>query len=194
MPRMSKAEGIVEKLKACDEGTRYYFWMLEELIRKVSRPEPALAYCFQRIESAQRVALYALLMRKYRTDSQLAWEAIDRLDITRTNFPAFYHVLSGRKFPKELRDILSPAEAVRDRITHGKVSKTGTVLTAIGTCLDYAEALNAKVWTDAGFRPFGQLRGVTSSSRPQLEKEISRLVIRGLGLENAKTPPALAEN
>lgn len=186
MPRVSNRERALNKLAHATDTVRDYFWMLEELLEEISYPEPALAYCFQRIESGQRVSLYALLMRKYRTDSELAWEAVDRLDITRSNFPQFYEAISGRSYPHEIREILKPAEAVRDRITHGKDESEAEVLKAICTCLEYAEALNEKMFADVGFRPFGRLQGVTSSRRPQLEKDITRLVIRGLGLDGSR--------
>jgi hypothetical protein len=186
MPKAPLWAKNVSKLKGSSEGVRYYFWMLEELLENVSSPEPALAYCFQNIEYAQRVALYAILMRRYRTNSELTWKAIDDLDITRSNFPEFYQVFCGKKYPAALREKMKPAEAVRDKITHGREAATSEVHRAIGICLDFAEDLNVHMWKDVGFRPFGKLRGVTSSTRPQLEKEISHLVLKGLGLYRAR--------
>lgn len=182
MPKLSQVQRAISRHNRCSVGLKNYFGMLDELLSKVSLPYPALAYCFQRIESAQRITLYALLMRKYRTNSDLAWNAIDRLDLTRSNYPDFYHALSGKRLDPKLREILKPAELARDKITHGKICKPSQVLEAIILCLDYAEAFDGAVYVQAGFRPFGPLRGVTSSKRPQLEREISRLVIKGLGL------------
>jgi hypothetical protein len=186
MPKPSLAARNLSKLRHASDGVQYYFWMLPELLENVSSPGPALAYCFQNIEYAQRRALYALLMRRFRTDSDVTWEAIDSLDITRSNFPDFYQSFSGKKFPKGLRDLMTPAETVRDNITHGRDASVTDVHRAIGICLDYAEQVNERMWLDVGFRPFGRLQGVTSSKRPQLNTEISHLVLKGLGLYRAK--------
>lgn len=187
MARISKKTKLIEQLGGCDAGVQYYFDLLEEILNHVSSPEPALAYCFQRIESAQRVSLYVLLMRIYRTDLQLTWKLIDDLDLTRKNFPQFYCEITGKTFDPALTESLKGAMKVRDRITHGKSANRTAVLDAIGDCIRYASALNAKIKADAGFAPFGSLKGVTSSKRPQLSKDISRLLIKGLGLGEPKS-------
>jgi hypothetical protein len=186
MTRISNAQKVLNEFGKCDRGVQNYFWMLSDLLLKVSKPGPALAYCFQQIEAGHRVTLYALLLRKYRTKSDLSWKAVDRLDITRKNFPEFYKKLAGKSFDQNLRDMIGPAEKVRDRIIHGKEVSDVDVLAAITVCLRYAEAVNKDCKAVAGFAPFGDLRGVTSSKVPKLDPDISRLVIKGLGLENAK--------
>ena len=128
MPKPSLAARNLGRLNEASEGIQYYFWILPELLENVSVPGPALAYCFQNIEYAQRRALYALLMRRFRTDSDLTWQAIDSLDITRSNFPDFYQSFSGKKYPKALRDLMGPAEKVRDDITHGRDANATEVL------------------------------------------------------------------
>jgi hypothetical protein len=182
VPNVSTKAQVKANLAAQSEGVRGYFRLLEELLDNVSSPEPALAYCFQRIETAQRVGVYALLMREYRTNSDLAWRAVDRLDLTRSNFPTFYRAILGKNLPDALRTVIQPAEDVRDDITHGRWKSKAEVQRAILGCLKYAEQLNQAFQTDAGFCPVGPLRGVTSKKgKPQLEKKISRAVLKGLG-------------
>lgn len=177
------------RVKACfdgqTEGVRYYFGELLDIVDNVKSPEPALAYCFQRIEAAQRIALYALLMRKYRPDASVTWGIIDSLDITRKSFPEHYVLLTGHDVQAAVAAHLTDAMKVRDRIMHGKQTAASQVLTAVINCLNYAAALNAQVQADAGFAPFGKLRGVTSSRRAKLTKDISALVLRGLGFTKA---------
>jgi hypothetical protein len=166
------------------EGVQYYFGELLHIVDNVKSPEPALAYCFQRVEAAQRTALYALLMRKYRTDATVTWGIIDSLDITRKSFPVHYSQLTGHQIQDPVTAHLTQATAIRDRIMHGKKAAASDVLSAVISCLSYATALNAQVQADAGFAPFGKLRGVTSSRKPKLEKDISRLVLKGLGFKS----------
>jgi len=183
MARQSNREKISQNLAKQDEGVRWYFSLLPELLDKISTSSPALAYCFQQIEGAQRVGIYALLMREYRTDSELTWSAVDRLDITRSNFPEFFEGITGKSLDKRGRDIVQPAEDVRDAITHGRDKSDAEIQGAILKCLEYVEFLNDEFGKKAGFRPVGQLRGVTSKKgKPQLDKKISRAVLKGLGL------------
>lgn len=182
MPKPSNKQRVLNCFDTHDDGMRYFFDQLPDIINHVYSPEPALAYCFQRIESGQRVALYALLMRRFRTDATVAWSVIDGMDITRKSFPEHYETLAGAAISTNVASLLRDAVKVRDRITHGKQAQASEVLGAVISCLEYAAALNRQVRAHAGFAPFGRLQGVTSSRRPQLEKDISRLVIKGLGL------------
>jgi hypothetical protein len=182
MPRVSSKAKVKSQLALQEAGVRWYFQLLDELLDNISKPEPALAYCFQRIEMAQRMGLYALLMRNYRTNSGLAWKAVDMIDITRSNFPDLYKNLTGKALASELRDLIQSAETVRDNITHGRVQSSAKVHNAILSCLDYASALNAQFHSDAGFKPIGPLSGTTGArGKPQLDKKISRAVLLGLG-------------
>ena len=173
MVQISTADKIKKNFDAQEQGFQKYFVLLKELLEKISSPEPALAYCFQRIEFAQRNGLYALLMREYRTDSDLSWQVVDRLDVTR---------ISGKRLPSNLKLIIQPAESVRDDITHGRTKSKAEINKAILNCIEYAEALNAAFNNQVGFKPIGDLRGVTSKrGKPQLDKKISRVVLKGLG-------------
>jgi hypothetical protein len=186
MPKPSEKQKILSQYEKSDEGVKYYFDMLPDILAGIQSPEPALAYCFQRIEAGQRICLYAILMRKHRTDSAITWNIIDDLDITRKNYTEIYDRIVGKSLDQSVIYILKDAVSVRDKITHGKDASRISVLKAVGVCLEYANAFNKAVHADVGFRPFGRLQGVTSSKRPQLDKNISHLVLKGLGLANLK--------
>lgn len=183
MVKISSKEQVLIKYNALDNGMKQYFSLLPELVKNISKAEPALAYCFQRIEMAQRIGLYVLLMRIYRTNSELAWSAVDKIDITRSGYPKLYLSITGNEFQNDLRDKIRPAELVRDRITHGRSQSSAQVNKAIVNCLEYAQDLNAKFQADSGFKPIGPLRGVTGKrGKPQLDKKISAAVLKGLGV------------
>ena len=183
MAKKSNRAKIDENLESQDDGVRWYFGYLPEVLDNVSTASPALAYCFQLIESAQRTGLYALIMREYRTDSALTWSAVDRLDITRKSFPELFNAITGKSLGIAGRDIIAPAEAVRDAIMHGRTKSEAELHKAILNCLEYVEFINDEFEAKAGFRPVGPLRGVTSKKgAPQLPKKVSRVVLHGLGL------------
>lgn len=185
MAKISERKKIDDCLGAQDQGLRDYFKLLPELLDKVSSSEPALAYCFQRIEMAQRNGLYALLMREYRTDSTLAWKAVDALNITRSSFPDLFKAISAKQLPSNLRTMILPAEKVRDAIMHGRSETKAQIHQAILQCLKYSIAINDQFQEKSGFRPFGPLRGVTSKKgSPQLSEKISRAVLAGLKISS----------
>lgn len=181
MGKKSIRTQIAENLASQDDGIKWYFSLLPEVLDNVSTPSPALSYCFQLIEAAQRVGLYALIMREYRTDSELTWRAIDTIDITRKNFPILFSNISGKKLDGSGRLIIEPAEKVRDAITHGRHKSEVEIQRAILACLQYATFLNGEFYTKVGFKPFGPLRGVTGKKgAPTLPKKVTRLVLIGL--------------
>jgi hypothetical protein len=183
MARQSNKTKIASFLADQDEGFRWYFDLLPELLDKISNPKPALAYVFQQLEAGQRVAIYALLMREYRTDSRMAWAAVDDLDITRSEYPKLFERIAGKTLKSKVRDQIAPAEKVRDAIMHGRDETSAEIENAILVCLKYARLLNDEFEAKAGFKPFGKLRGVTSKKgKPQLNQRISEAVIKGLGL------------
>ena len=181
MARRSARDKINANLAKQDDGLKWYFSVLPEVLDGVSTASPALAYSFQLIESGQRMGLYALIMREYRTDSELTWKAVDRIDITRRNFPLLFQKISGKKLSATGRELIEPAESVRDAIMHGREKTEAEIQEAILKCLEYAEYLNSEFFAKAGFRPFGKLQGVTSKKGvPQLPRKISQLVLDGL--------------
>jgi hypothetical protein len=182
MVRQSNRKKIENFIAAQDDGFRWYFDLLPELLDKITNRKPALAYVFQQLEAGQRVALYALLMREYRTNSRLAWAAVDGININRSDYPKLFERITGKSLKNKLRDQIAPAEKVRDAIMHGRDETSAEIETAILGCLKYAKLLNDEFQIKAGFKPFGKLRGVTGKKgKPQLDERISEAVIKGLG-------------
>lgn len=184
MARKSEREKIADWLNSADQALKDYFILLPELLDNISRKEPALTYCFQQIEMAKRNGLYCLLMREYRTDQNLTWRAVDKLDITRSNFSDIYRKISGKNLPSNLREKMALAEPKRDDIMHGRAVRRADVERSILQCLDYSQELNSVFFDQVGFRPFGSLQGITSKrGSPQLNTKISRAVLKGLGFD-----------
>jgi hypothetical protein len=181
MPRVSIRRQIADKLETLEAGLRGYFAILEELLDNVSSSEPALAYRFQSIESAQRMSLYVLLMREYGTNSEMTWKAVDSIDITRKSYPEKFKAILDKDLDDQCRTIIAPAERIRDAIMHGRSQSKAKIQSAILCCLNYAEFVNLEFYRKAGFKPYGPLTGFTSKrGRPQLSKKVSAAVLRGL--------------
>ena len=181
MARISARDKIDHYLADQDDQFKRYFDVLPEALDEVSTAIPALAYCFHLIESGQRMGLYALIVREYLTDTKMTMGAVDRIDITRANFPALFEKISGRKLKKEARKIIAPAEKIRDAIMHGRKKGEADIQNAILDCLQYARFLNDEFFEKARFKPFGSLQGVTSKrGATRLSSRVSRLVLDGL--------------
>lgn len=181
MAKTSEQTKTLSYLAARDEGFKAYFSLLPELLEKISSKEPALAYCFQRVEMAQRNGLYALLMREYRTDSDLSWRAIGAINITRNSYSEIFESVSGKKFQNDLRELIKPAEKIRDSIMHGRKEIESNIQRSIRYCLEYSFGVNELFQKECGFKPFGPLTGITSKKgKPQLDKKISQAILKGL--------------
>lgn len=182
MPRVSICEKILSDFNKSDEGVQYWFDAMPTIVKKLDLPAVALGYAFQQIEAGHRRTLYAGIMRKYRTDPDLTWDFVDRHDITRKNFLDLYEAIFGKKIPINIISLIQEAECVRDKITHGKDWKQNEGWRAVYSALSYATAFNKHLYEKEGFYGFGPLRGVTSNrAKPLLDKNISRLVLKGLG-------------
>lgn len=182
MAKTSGRDKIKNNLAKQDDGVRWYFSLLDELIDNITSSEPALSYCFHLIEMAQRNALYALLMREYRTDANLTWSAVQNRTVTRKNFSELFEEICGQKLDSKSRNIIEPAEIVRDAIMHGRNRKQAEIHESILKCLEYVEFINDEFAKKVGFRPVGQLKGVTGKKgKPQLDTKTTRAVLKGLG-------------
>lgn len=147
-------------------------------------PEPGLAYCFQRIEFAQRMGIYCIVMREYGTNQKLTQDAIDRLRIERNDYGKLFQRISGKGLPSDLREAIKPAEKIRDKIMHGGTVSSGEGYNAIIICLEYAEALNEAYQKAVGFKPIGSLKGVSGKRGRKLHNEkTTKVILRGLGLD-----------
>jgi len=138
---------------------------------------------FERIERAQTMTLYCGIMRKYRIDSDLAYKAIQLQHITRGAFQGYFKSVFGKDIPKDIVEKLEIAQKVRDKVMHGKNVKPSEMRNAIGDIIEFAEMYNAFIYNEAGFKPFGRLQGVLGGLSGKLDKQSSRLILKGLGFD-----------
>jgi hypothetical protein len=99
----------------------------------------------------------------------------------RGRFKDLFKVVFGRKIPDELTAKLEKGEAIRDKIAHGLVWKQIEAREGLVSVVEFATEFNEFVYHEAGFRPFGNLRGYKGRKQP-LPKETTRWVLRGMGI------------
>ena len=178
MSEIKSIRGLVKRFEAAPEEVQKYFAHLPKLLNEFPL-EVSLSYVFSQVELAQNMSLYCAIVKLHRADANLARQAVDIHHMTREEFKEKFEIVFGRKMPKDIADILSKAEDVRDKVMHGKKTTESEKRQAIGHVLDYAEKLNQKVHGLAGFKPFADLRGFKGAAK-SLDKATTRWILKGM--------------
>ncbi len=117
-----------------------------------------IVYLFMRIEQAQRMILFAVIIGKYKVDSELADEIIDDLYMSRKDFRRLYKTMAGVPIHKKTLEQGKIAENVRDKVLHGKNAfKKGEQKEGIIASFNYANLLNEQIYKNFKLRPFGNM-------------------------------------
>ena len=179
MPIPGSWKGIVNRLNGSPGRVSGYFPHLPGLLKDYPL-DVSISYLFGLVELAQNNSLYCGMVKLHHVDKELARKAIDLHPIYRPDFRHFYEAIFGRK-PKATTFVkLEEAEAIRDRIVHGKQASESDKRKAIVDIIEFAERFNDDVNEAAGFQLFGDLRGFKGRGQP-LNKSTSRWVLKGIG-------------
>jgi hypothetical protein len=160
--------------------------MFRRLVESDFSLEVLLAYTFLRLEQGQHMALYCGARKLHKTDGELTWRAIDSQHMIREGFHKYFETIYGAALPQDVRDIITPAEKIRDRVMHGKGLDPAELREAISRTLQYADHINRFLdQRNVGFRPFcGDLRGFVGRLE-SMDKATSRWVLKGMGFQIA---------
>ena len=172
--------GVRNRLLRAPEEIQWYFTPAAELIENYPWQVP-LAYLFARLEKAHIMTLYCGVVKLHRVDSELAAEASDRFENRPADFRVLFENILGRRFPRSLISKLEDAQAVRNRVLHGKSVEERDFRKAVVAIIEYAEEFNQKCYNLGGFRPFGPLQGFKGAGA-SMDKATSRWVLKGIGL------------
>jgi hypothetical protein len=178
-PPIKTKAGLVKAFADQPERIRSHFGHLPTLAKQFPL-EVALAYVFAQLELAQNMALYCGAVKLFRANAELARRAVSTHHMTRANFAALYKTVFSADLPKAAADELKRAEAVRDKVMHGKPTKPTELREAIGCVLDYATAMNEQLKGSHKIQPFGRLSGF-SGRAAKLDKKTSHFVLKGIG-------------
>lgn len=168
------------------KDVKSWFDVVPKLITKYEW-EVSISYVFTKIETMKHNTIYKGLLKLHRTDAELTWRLIDQDHMSRSRFMELYKIIFGQQIPASIAAHLSIAEAVRDRVAHGKGVTGAQARICLMEAFEFAEKFNDHVHSHAGFKPFGDGRGIRGRTQP-LGKDTTRWVMKGMGI-----PPASAK-
>jgi hypothetical protein len=175
--------GVVGRYNQAPEGIRDYFESIPELIENYVW-EVSLAFMFCRVEKAMNRMLYCGTVKLHRANSTTASSMVDNHHMTRNEFKKLFKNVFGIAIPKQLNDVLSEAERVRNKVVHGKAASDADMRKAIVRLLEYAEGMDDLVNRKAQFKPFSpDLRGFAGGGE-RLDASTTHWLMKGLGFES----------
>ena len=166
-----------------DDITGYYS-EFNNIIDSTLSLHVLLAYMFFRLEQGQLLTLYLGSRKLQKTDSELTWKALDSQQIKRESFLTYFETIYSFPIPQHVREIIVPAERIRDRLMHGKDVTDANLREAITRPLYYSlEMNNLAAQKMNGLRPFvPDLRGAVGRL-DSLDKSTSRWILKGMGFQ-----------
>jgi hypothetical protein len=171
---------VLSHFRKLPEDIRAYFPTFEELVQKYSW-DVSIAYVFSRIERLKHETVYCGIVKLHRTDAILTRDLVDKDHMSRSRFRELFKVVFGVAIDKPLLEKLAEAEAVRDKVIHGKKWNDAQARSSLIAILDFSAGFNEFVYQTAKFKPFGDLRGFKGRKEP-LSTETTRWVLRGMGI------------
>ena len=181
MVRKTNAQSLKRFIGDGGEGFASYFSEFETLVCEHEFLRAALAFGFHLVEMAHHRLLYGDLCRLHGAHTELARKTIDSQFMTRNMFRDLYHAVFSQKFPVTLETKIKKAEAIRDKMIHGKNVTDAKTWKAIFDLIGYARGLNEQILEISDFQPFADMRGVTSRRRGALfNKETTRWMLKGM--------------
>jgi hypothetical protein len=180
MPAPANYKQVLKHFNDAPKEVREYFPSFAELVENYSW-DVSISYVFSRVEAVKHMTIYCGIVKLHWTDSELTRELVDRDHMSRGRFRDLFKTVFGKPIKEELVDKLSKAEAIRDKIAHGKKWTDAQARSALIDIFDFAAQFNEFVATEAGFQPFGDLRGF-KGRKESLPKDTTRWVLRGMGI------------
>jgi hypothetical protein len=180
MAKPANYKQVLNHFRATPKQVQDYFPSFPELVENYSW-DVSISYVFSRVEAAKHSTIYCGIMKLHWTNSALTRELVDKDHMSRGRFRELFKTVFGKPIEKALLDKLSGAEAVRDKIAHGKNWTAAEARTALTDVFDFATGFNDFVQATTGFKPFGDLRGF-KGRKESLSKETTRWVLRGMGI------------
>ena len=187
-----------EELK--DGDIEWFFDSFCELLPKSPHSKSAwdilIAYLFIKVEQAQRMALYAVMIKKHRIDTKLATEIAGNSHLGREKFLNQYKKLTGEELCKDAAKYYIPSAEIRGKVMHGKglVHGRGILFAdkvtnqekkdAVVWILEYAVLFNKQFQSFfvyekndelPKFKPFGKMRGFAGEDLDNYEKSIETI-------------------
>ena len=174
---------LLSKYNGMSKHVRDYFIDLPALVQDFEYVVP-ISYVFSRIETIKRRTLYGGLVKLHRTNGVLTSSLLDREHITRKRFRELFKIVFDSAISEAILKKLSEAEAVRDKVAHGRPLTAAEARECIAGALEFSEEFDEFVSTTAHFRPYGDMRGFKGAGEP-LSKETTKWVLKGMGIPSS---------
>lgn len=175
---------VIARFDRLPDDIRSWIEIVPELVESYIW-EVAIAFVFTRIEAIHHETLYRGLVKRHRTHASLTRDLLDRDHMTRRRFRELFKTVFDVPIPHALDEHLSDAEAIRNRVVHGKSLTGAQARGCLMSAFEFLEGLNDFVYVTAGFRPCADGRGFKGRVE-SLNKETSRWVLRGMGIPGSE--------
>jgi hypothetical protein len=140
----------------------------------------SLGYLIGRVELSHNMAIYCGVVKLHRANAELTYRAVQNQHMTREGFKTFFAAIFGKPIDENISKTLEEAEAVRDKILHGKAASQADMRKAVIRIFDYACKMNQFVHGISRIKPFKTMRGFKGRARSH-DKPTSRWLLKGMG-------------
>lgn len=179
--KMAKSyKGVIRQYREAPSRIRDYFPNFAELVESYDW-EISISYVFSRVELAKRNTINCGIVKLHWCDAELTRKLINEDHMSRGRFLELFKVVFGCHIPKDITEKLENGEQVRDKVMHGMKWEQADARQGLVSVIDFAKDFNDFVDGNAGFRPFGDLRGFKGRGEP-LTKATTRWVLKGMGI------------
>ena len=173
-------KGVVGVYSACPKEVQSYFEYFPDLAEDYPW-EVALSYLFGRVELAHNMAIYCGIVKLHKGNAELTRKAVESHHLTRDGFRTFFAAIYGKPIDAKISQLIEEAEAIRDKVLHGKSASQEELRRSVVRVLEYAVQFNAFVHAIAGIKPFNDLRGFKGRAVSH-DKSTTRWLLKGMGL------------
>ena len=171
---------VLKRYERSTSNVKGYFSELPDLLTDGYPYEVSLAYMYLEAEHAHNRALYCGVVKLHAAEKEVADKVVNSQHLSRKEFLALYRAVFGKAFPEGLGKKFEKAARTRDKVVHGKKVSDSEMRQAHVDIIEYAESVNIKLQSVAGFEPFGDLRGFKGKVK-SLEKGTTRWLLKGTG-------------
>ncbi|MCC5788795.1 MAG: hypothetical protein JJT75_04115 [Opitutales bacterium] len=172
-------KAIIKHYETSPDEVKKFFENTPKLVTDFDY-EVAIGYVFLRTELGLNRSIYCGVVKLHRGDYEICRNAINVQHMTREGFLNLFKNVYGKDLPANIRSKIKGAESIRDRVLHGKKVRDPEMRKAICDVLDYAKEMNIFLNSEAGFMPFGDLRGFKGRTKA-LDKKTTRWILKGMG-------------
>jgi hypothetical protein len=171
-----------------DSDVKSYLSKLEPLLSDGENYEIALAYCFLKLEEGHHRALKCGLVRIHKCASSKVDSELEKQHFTADKYAAVFKNVFSKAIPQQVKEYLSKAQAIRNKLIHGKTTTNPKRREAIYYALVYMNQLGGFVRDETGKNPYGDLRGLAGKTK-MLPPSSTIWMLKGFGLGDKSEAP-----